>query len=549
MRRIFSFIYAIPVLVMIVASSCSKQLDDAYLNPNADIRVPVEKLLPGILANMGISFSSAGSNYGTQNDGQYIGRYVQYWFTNVNGNQYDMMGGATGTSDILGGVWAMHYYGQGQNLNDMIKWATEEEKWDFVGVGQAIRAWGWLTLTDVHGEVILREAFDRYKRVFKYDEQQEVYDTVKVLCHRALANLDRTDGNVNNAVLAAADAYFNKGSIDKWKRFVYSTLAKTFHRVTNKPLLYQPDSVIFYANLAQTTNAHNASLTWSNAGTTGTYSFFAPFRNNIGGFRQSRFVANLLSGGNTAFNGVMDPRAWYLIRENTNGTFKGILPNRGDSSSTSFDLAIPDRPRNFWGSTYGIATAPANDGNARYIFKNGPIWPLVTAAEMKFVKAEAYYRKGQKDNALTAYVEGINLNFDQLISDYEVSVPAANKITAATRAAYLANPLIVPTAAELNLTHIMLQKYIAMYGWGSIETWVDMRRYHYTDKEEITGFQVYRDFTPPTGNDLFSQNSTKWVYRARPRFNSEYLYNVEELTRIGAIALDYNTKRMWFSEP
>ena len=122
---------------------------------------------------------------------------------------------------------------------------------------------------------------------------------------------------------------------------------------------------------------------------------------------------------------------------------------------------------------------------------------------MKFLKAEAYYRKGQKDNALTAYVEGINLNFDQLISDYEISVPTTRKITPASRAAYLANTAVVPTAANLNLTHIMLQKYIAMYGWGSIETWVDMRRYHYTDKEEVTGLQVYRDFTPPTGSDLF----------------------------------------------
>jgi hypothetical protein len=38
------------------------------------------------------------------------------------------------------------------------------------------------------------------------------------------------------------------------------------------------------------------------------------------------------------------------------------------------------------------------------------------------------------------------------------------------------------------------------------------------------------------------------VYRARPRYNSEYLYNVAELDRIGALALDYHTKEMWFSQ-
>jgi hypothetical protein len=94
----------------------------------------------------------------------------------------------------------------------------------------------------------------------------------------------------------------------------------------------------------------------------------------------------------------------------------------------------------------------------------------------------------------------------------------------------------------------MLQKYIALYGFGMHETWVDMRRFHYTDIDAKTGAQVYADLVMPTGTDLFINNSGKYTYRARPRYNSEYLYNVAELTRIGAIALDYNTKEQWFSQ-
>ena len=33
-----------------------------------------------------------------------------------------------------------------------------------------------------------------------------------------------------------------------------------------------------------------------------------------------------------------------------------------------------------------------------------------------------------------------------------------------------------------------------------------------------------------------------------PRFNSEYLWNIVELTRIGATQLDYHTKEQWFSQ-
>jgi hypothetical protein len=52
-----------------------------------------------------------------------------------------------------------------------------------------------------------------------------------------------------------------------------------------------------------------------------------------------------------------------------------------------------------------------------------------------------------------------------------------------------------------------------------------------------------------TGIDLFLNNNGKLVYRARPRYNSEYLYNIPELTRIGALALDYHTVEQWFSKP
>ena len=123
-------------------------------------------------------------------------------------------------------------------------------------------------------------------------------------------------------------------------------------------------------------------------------------------------------------------------------------------------------------------------------------------------------------------------------------------ITPAAVASYLANPEVVPaTATGLTLSHIMLQKYIALYGWGVHQTWIDMRKFHYTDTDPATGKQVYANFAPPSGANLISTNNGKLVYRCRPRFNSEYLYNVPELTRIGAYQnLDYNTFEMWFSQ-
>lgn len=520
--------------------SCKKLIDDAFANPNATVRVPIETLLPGVIGNMVANSSAAGSAYGTGNDGININRYVQNWGSNLSGLSFDQMGGVTGSSDVNGSVWAMLYYGMGTNLKRIIEWGIEEKKWDYVGVGHAIFAWAWLTTTDQYGEIILTEAFRPSQLVFKYNDQKEVYDSVRTMCRAAIAYLNTTGDNASQANLAIGDAYFYNGDVNKWKKFVYSVMARSFNHLSNKRF-YNADSVLFYSNLAINTNADNATAKFANTGVTGTSNWFGPFRGNAGSLRQSNFIANILNGTNPRFSGVVDPRAPYLIRENANGTYRGV---RVGSGSTG--LAAADQPFNFWGGTFGTTASPSSDADARYIFKNGSPLPIITAAEIKFMTAEAQLRKGNKAAALAAYKDAINLNFDMLANEYATSVPGALLMTPTSRTSYINNPNIVPVLADnLTLTHIMMQKYIAMYGFGMQETWVDMRRFHYTDLDPATGAQVYTDFVPPS--PLFVNNSSKLVYRCRPRFNSEYLYNVAELTRIGAMAVDYHTKECWFS--
>lgn len=526
-------------LLTIGFSSCEKKIDEAYANPNADVRVPVETLLPGIIGNFIGNSSSAGSAYGIANDGTNIGRYIQFWAANAAGNQYDQMGGATGASDVMGSVWAMHYYGMGQNLNRMIDWSIEEKKWDYAGVGYAIRAWSWLMLTNTYGEVILREAFNTSQLVFNYQDQPEVYDTVRATALRAIQFLDRKGDGVSKENLNKGDAYFYGGDTEKWKKFAYTVLARSYANLTNKAD-YKPDSVIKYCQLGINNNADNAAAKFANTGIVGTSNFYGPLRNNVGTLRQSAYIANLMTGSNSVFSGVTDPRAPYIIRENSSGTYRGVEPNRGSTGLTS---AV--QPRNFWGGLFTVSTATTDTG-ARYIFRNDSPFPIATAAEVKFMLAEAYYRKGDRAQARQAYMDGINLSFDMLTTTYDGAVRADLKINAAKKDAYMNHPAVAVSAADLRLSHIMLQKFIALYGFGMMETWTDLRRYHYTDEEN--GMQVYADFTPPSGTSLFVNNNNKLVYRARPRFNSEYLYNVAELERIGALELDYHTKEMWFSQ-
>jgi hypothetical protein len=172
----------------------------------------------------------------------------------------------------------------------------------------------------------------------------------------------------------------------------------------------------------------------------------------------------------------------------------------------------------------------------------------MTYAQLQFIKAEAAYRAGDKATALTAYRNGIGAHLDFVNARNLDNSQSPTQISAAERAAFLAAPEVVPTApAQLTLTHIMSQKYIAQFGWGHNELWMDMRRYHYTDVDPASGRQVYPGFAPPT--NLYPDNSGKIVQRIRPRFNSEYVWNRASLDKIGGLALDFHTKPLWIIEP
>ena len=533
-------------LTAVVIFSCKKKIDEAYINPNALVVEPIETILPSVIGGISAYFSSAGTGYGLQNDGVLLGRYIQYWATQTISENYAGMGG-TINSDNTGSVWAMVYYAHGQNLNKIVQWGSEQEKWDYVGVALALRAWGWLQLTNEYGDAILKEAFNTSLQQFHYDTQAEFYDSCRAICFRSLSFLNRTDGKVSAANLAIGDAYFYNGDVNKWKKFVYGVLARSYNDLTNKAdyaAKGYADSAIKYASLAMSTNADNATSKFAGGTISAVNNYYGPFRGNIGAIRQTNYISNLMTGLNTsAFSGVTDPRTPYMLRENTAGTYKGFTVWLGASG-----VPATEYPQNFWGNATSNSTVAPTVDNSRYIFQNTAEYPVMTASEMQFILAESYLRNGNTAAALIAYTNAISLNFDMLTTKYTANIPAASVITAASKAAYLANTAIVPTAANLSLTHILLQKYIALYGWGVHETWTDMRRFHYTDLDPKTGKQVYADFTPPSGIYLVTTNNGKVVYRCRPRFNSEYLYNIPELTRLGALNTDYNTLEMWYTQ-
>lgn len=521
MKKIFiTFIAA----SLIVLSGCKKFLD-VNTNPNAPQTVEANLYLSPMLHWMVTS---------PIYDARFVGRYTQNWtLTSVN-SSWDRQG-YDPSSDNGAQLWRDVYWSLGQNLVDMNTKAENEQRWDLLGVGQILKAWGWLAITDLHGEIVIKQAIDPTRTEFDYDTQEFAYQEVLRLLNSAITNLARTDGAVDAAYLGKTDLFY-KGNRVLWTKLANGLKAIVLNHYSNKAT-YNPDAVITAVNASFASNADEALLAYTGTANDD-INFMAGARDNLTSYRQTRFILELLNG--TQFGGVVDPRLTRMLSPSPDGAYRGLEPTFGIGA-----LTAAQQPNNFWGYTTLAASVRTP---ARYIFSTKSKLPVITFAQLQFVKAEAAYKKGDKETALAAYKLGISSHIDWVNARNTDDGQVPTQITAAEKTAYLDAPTIVPTtAAALTLSQIMCQKYIAQWGWGHVEQWMDLRRYHYVDKDPVTGNQVFLGFVPPV--NLYPDNQTKLVYRIRPRYNSEYVWNRAALDKIGGLAIDYHTKEMWITLP
>lgn len=533
------------LLIILSLSSCKKWMDvnsdsDTPQNPNPASVFPTQL---------------AAVTRAIQWDSRFLGKYTQNWLTSASGRPATELTwdkhGFNDASDNAGDIWRQTYFGLGKNLNYIIDQGTIKGQWDYVGAAYALKAYMFQLCTDYHGELIFSQVFEEGRAIFDYDDQPTVYAGIRKLCDSALIYLSRTDLSPSNLKLVTGDFVYD-GNAAKWKKFVYGVLARNHHNLSNKNE-YDAAKVIEYVDLAMA-NGNDDFLVPFDATKTDDANFYGPFRDNLTFFRQSAFIVGLLDGSIIAGSAAApnrDPRIRHMLSAsqdttNGNGGYRGVKPAEGDLGTLRKRVAV------LWGdSTYANprTTGVFIPNLGKYIFKDKTALPVMTYAEMQFIKAEANYRLGKKPEAFDAYKNGINAHFDFI---NRTAFPRGGNtvfngaaIPAAARTAYFASPN-VKTEATMTISDIMLQKYIALWGWGHVETWTDLRRFHYIDPDpDAPGQQVYKGFVLPA---FETTNNNKPAYRVRPRYNSEYVWNREALQKLGGLNSDYHTYEMWFSK-
>ncbi|MCG9791834.1 SusD/RagB family nutrient-binding outer membrane lipoprotein [Flavobacterium algicola] len=500
----------------LLLTACNRD-EIAAVNVNESFPTIVEPiyLLPNIQASMAL---------GIQYDARYLGKYIQNFSQNTVNYSWDGYG-YTANSDAGGEIWKMAYYSIGLNLTNAIDGANEVKRYDIAGLSKAIKAWTWQISTDYHSDLIKFDQVFTSRLIFDYGTQQEAYAEVVRLAKEAIVDLERTDGNSNEVYTAKGDLIYN-GKKEKWIKFAYGVLARNANNLSNKST-YNPDVVIAYVDKALASIEDDCYVKFTGIANADT-NFFGPSRNNLPSYRQTDFIVHAMDG--TVFTAV-DPRMASILSPSEDGVF------RGNPLNTAAGTATATRIPNLWGTLASGTSTTAG----RYLFRDKADFPIMTYSEMQFIKAEAAFKKGDRATALAAYKKGIEASIDMVNRNtVETAIaPTATLITAAQRSAFVNDINVVPTAANLSLKHIIMQKYIALFGHGYVETWTDMRKYHYDTT-------IYETMVFPA---LFADNNGKLAYRVRPRYNSEYVWNFSALQAIGADLPDYHTKEMWFSQP
>jgi hypothetical protein len=293
-----------------------------------------------------------------------------------------------------------------------------------------------------------------------YDKAEDIYST-------ALSELKRISDYLATAApssfyltqLKAYD-YMNGGSILKWRKYANSLMlrlamrtsykdeagAKTLvQNILNNPTQY-PLVDVASESITLQPNSPTSSLAPSDQN---------EIRNGFGvnPFAPGKMVNDIMVPSN-------DPRLPVYFTTNSSGNYKGI-DNTLNEAQVTAGVAAGDFSR--WDST---------------TFTENHLLPgiILTAAEVSFLKAEAYERWGGGD-AKAAYETGIRQSIAFWFGVNNNSDYTAGKVAMPSEAAilaYLADPLVAYGTDNLN--KIATQKWINFTVMQANQAWAEWRR-------------------------------------------------------------------------
>jgi hypothetical protein len=292
-----------------------------------------------------------------------------------------------------------------------------------------------------------------------YDKGQDIYNNILTDLKRISDYLSGVTLNGNYQTQFSSYDYVNKGSIDKWRKYCNSLMLRLAMRISNQneaaaKSIIQP--ILSNSTQYPVISSVDDNVTIQPSDITSTLTSVNDIRNGFGvnPFAPGKMVDTIMVPSN-------DPRLPVYFTTNKRGEYHGV-PLTWNSTRVSDSTTANYFSR--WDST---------------TFTENNLFPgiIMEAAEVSFIKAEAYERWGG-GNAKNAYETGIKQSIQFYVkinnnSDYKgfkEKMPSDSIINV-----YLTKPLVAYDGTN-NLEKIATQKWIDFNIMQANQAWAEWRR-------------------------------------------------------------------------
>lgn len=418
------------ICTILTAASCTEDWTEMNINPNQPSVVPATNIFGAGLTVVA---------------GQLFGERIGIYYTGTWSGQLAAIGAGDYEFrvDINNGQWDNLYRGMAYFEDARINAEREGNK-NLAAVSLIMKAFTAQQVSDMWGDIPYSEAFklgtDQILNP-AFDTHEEVYNQI-------LGELEEA----NTMLVAGAGTlgvgdFMYAGDINKWKKFANSLRLRVAMRMSIvspqaaatviSQILSNPSTSPVFE-----TNADNAYLKWPGVSTNNREPWQA--RLGVSTNKQDQYRTNhdLIS----LLVDMADPRLPVYADKNQMGIYNGYKMGVGQ---TGFPM----------NNNQGVS----HIGN-RFGYDDRGFSPFMNAAQVWFIKAEAFERGLATGNAKEAYERGIAISM------------LDNGIVQADIDAYLQKTEVAwGSGAKPNLEKIRLQNWIALYK-QSVEAWSEVRR-------------------------------------------------------------------------
>ncbi len=507
-----------------------------------------------------------------------------------------------------GSYWSMSYWspqtaavttpyqwwfcGAAVNIPFLIDKATAAEAWHYVGAARVIRAYGFMLMTDLYGEMPYKSSEAEAGVTPTYNDGKTIYLGCLTDLDTAIEMFQKEQGSAT-AALAVGDIW-NGGSVDKWLKLAYLLKARYINKLIKKGAgsylegKYDATEILACLDKAQQSNADNTVFNHIDANNSHDvlgwdepvdYSPLFSVCGMNAGYMPTKMLYDNLT--NFAGNGIEDPRAdkilpWAYSKQSSNSP-AGVKFKDGWRRSMGVDMISNDSPSLTGGplrSNFSAAKSwwidsesPTRKGDTIYVEctsqckayqgrpdllyrrdgtdasrESGTFYTRVssptyigTYAEACFIRAEVLFNQGNKGAAFDAYKKGIVASIDGMNDKLKVwcredaNLEACPSFSPMTQAD-IDNYLSngIGTKENITLGKILTQKRLALH--FSMEIWNDMRRYDF-NPELFLGWNIPARY----GVDATAQKGIPQgkQFRRWQQCSHELNYNTDNLQAIG----------------